>query len=79
MKKYQLIIAFVFSISLSAQKIDRKTLVTRHNIQITAIDTLASLTVGNGTFAFTVDATGLQSFPEKYQKGVPLGTQSEWG
>ena len=63
MKKYQLIIAFVFSMSLSAQqKIDRKALVTRHNVQITSIDTLASLTVGNGSFAFTVDATGLQTF-----------------
>jgi hypothetical protein len=35
--------------------------------------------VGNGGFAFTVDATGLQSFPEKYSKGIPLGTMSDWG
>jgi hypothetical protein len=35
--------------------------------------------VGNGRFAFTVDITGLQSFPEAYEKGVPLGTESEWG
>ena len=40
---------------------------------------MASLSVGNGSFAFTVDATGLQSFPDAYAKGVPLGTQSEWG
>ena len=79
MKKYQLIITALFSLSLSAQKIDRKALVTRHNVQINAIDTLASLTVGNGAFAFTVDATGLQTFPKKYQNGIPLGTQSEWG
>ncbi len=44
-----------------------------------AFDTLASLSVGNGEFAFTVDATGLQTFPELYKKGVPLGTQSQWG
>tara|TARA_R110002051_G_scaffold117009_2_gene190609 strand:- start:6410 stop:8566 length:2157 start_codon:yes stop_codon:yes gene_type:complete len=61
------------------EKIDRKAVVTRHNVKITAIDTLGSLTVGNGRFAFTVDATGLQTFPEFYEKGVPLGTQSEWG
>ncbi|MHC0442472.1 hypothetical protein [Flavobacterium sp. 3-210] len=79
MKKYQLITLFLFAISLSAQKIDRKALVNRHNVQITAIDTLASLTVGNGAFAFTVDATGLQTFPKTYQNGIPLGTESEWG
>ncbi|WP_433832610.1 hypothetical protein [Flavobacterium anhuiense] len=79
MKNYQLITVFLFSISALAQKIDRKALVTRHNVQISAIDTLASLTVGNGAFAFTVDATGLQTFPKTYQHGIPLGTQSEWG
>ncbi|MFX0555403.1 hypothetical protein ACOCEA_01315 [Maribacter sp. CXY002] len=60
-------------------KIDRNAVVTRHNVTIKAIDTLGSLNVGNGKFSFTVDATGLQSFPEHYQNGVPLGTQSEWG
>ncbi|SFD95959.1 hypothetical protein [Flavobacterium phragmitis] len=79
MKKQFSIIAILFSASLFAQKIDRKALVTRHNVQITAIDTLASLTIGNGAFAFTVDATGLQTFPKTYQNGIPLGTQSEWG
>ncbi len=59
--------------------IDRQALVERNNPHITAIDTLASLTVGNGEFAFTVDVTGLQSFPELYRNGVPLGTQSQWG
>ena len=59
--------------------IDRLALVTRNNPAVTSIDTLASLSVGNGEFAFTVDATGLQTFPERYSKGVPLGTQSQWG
>jgi hypothetical protein len=45
----------------------------------TKADPLAALSVGNGRFAFTVDVTGLQSFPEAYDKGVPLGTESEWG
>lgn len=63
----------------SLQKIDRNAVVKRHNVKVSSIDTLGSLNVGNGKFAFTVDATGLQSFPEFYEKGVPLGTQSEWG
>jgi len=59
--------------------IDRYALVSRHDVIISGADTLNSLTVGNGDFAFTVDITGLQSFPEKYLKGVPLGTLSNWG
>jgi hypothetical protein len=59
--------------------IDRKALVRRHNPVVTSMDTLAALSVGNGKFAMTVDATGLQTFPEYYSKGVPLGTQSHWG
>ncbi|KJD34830.1 hypothetical protein PK35_03045 [Tamlana nanhaiensis] len=62
-----------------ADKIDRKAVATRHNVKITAIDTLGSLNVGNGKFSYTVDVTGMQSFPEFYANGVPLGTQSEWG
>ncbi len=46
---------------------------------VTYADTLASLSVGNGDFAFTTDVTGLQTFPEYYRNGVPLGTQSTWG
>ena len=61
-------------------KIDRYALVHRHNvINNNNSDSLSSLSVGNGRFAFTVDVTGLQSFPEAYAKGVPLGTESEWG
>lgn len=59
--------------------IDRHALVNRNNPQFLAFDSLASLSVGNGRFAFTVDITGLQTFPENYKKGVPLGTQSQWG
>jgi hypothetical protein len=60
-------------------KIDRRAVVQRHNIVNNQVDTLATLTVGNGTFAYTVDVTGMQSFPEYYRGGVSLGTQSEWG
>ncbi|PZU02469.1 MAG: hypothetical protein DI622_21025, partial [Chryseobacterium sp.] len=65
--------------SLNAQKIDRKKVVQRHNIVNVKADTLSTLTVGNGKFAYTVDITGMQSFPEYYKNGVSLGTQSEWG
>jgi hypothetical protein len=61
------------------EKINRHALVERHTVVNTTVDSLSSLSVGNGGFAFTVDITGLQSFPENYQKGIPLGTQSEWG
>jgi hypothetical protein len=61
------------------QFINRQSVVRRHNVHINKIDSLSSLTVGNGNFAFTVDATGLQSFPDSYANGVPLGTQSVWG
>lgn len=60
-------------------KIDRQALVERNSPKITAFDELSSLSVGNGNFAYTVDATGLQTFPELYSEGVPLGTQSQWG
>ena len=80
---------FLYLVSLSVfisfcssnenSKIDRFSLVNRHNVEITKIDSLNSLTVGNGAFAFTVDITGLQTFPDYYSKGIPLGTMSEWG
>ncbi|WP_460686545.1 hypothetical protein [Niabella aquatica] len=63
----------------TTSKINRQQVVQRHTVQLHKADTLASLSVGNGSFAFTVDVTGLQSFPDDYASGVPLGTQSEWG
>ena len=62
-----------------SEKIDRFDLVNRHNVIFSSIDSMNSLTVGNGDFAFTTDITGLQSFPEYYLKGIPLGTLSNWG
>lgn len=76
--KHTLLLIFLFAtLSLSA-KIDRKAVVTRNNPHITSIDTLASLSVGNGEFAFTCDVTGLQTFHRMYSKGVPLGTMAQW-
>lgn len=73
------IIALLLSYKSSAQPINRQAVVQRHNVHINKIDSLSSLTVGNGNFAFTVDATGMQSFPDTYANGVPLGAQSVWG
>ncbi len=80
LKRYSLILIVACNRSpLLFSKINRKALVSRHNVVVKKYDSLSSLTVGNGRFAFTVDITGLQTFPEHYAKGVPLGTQSEWG
>src|SRR5512133_521559 len=61
------------------EPIDRFALVARHNIKHSSKDSLSSLSVGNGEFAFTTDITGLQTFPDDYSHGVPLGTMSDWG
>ncbi len=77
---FSLIIIFACSPkNKQKDKIDRFSLVNRHNIEINHFDSLSSLSVGNGKFAFTVDPTGLQTFPEIYKNGVCLGTMSEWG
>jgi len=60
-------------------RIDRRSVVGRNNPVITEPNTLASLSVGNGHFATTVDVTGLQSFPFDYEAGVPLTAMSDWG
>ena len=74
-----LLLVFLAVFNAAAQSIDRKALVNRNNPKNKDFDTSGSLTVGNGEFAYTVDATGLQTFPEQYSTGVPLGTQSQWG
>lgn len=79
--KYLLLVTifYVSSVVAVCGQIDRKAVVTRNNPKVILLDSLQSLTVGNGGFAFTADATGLQTFPEKYEKGVCLGTMSDWG
>lgn len=64
---------------LAAEPIDRQALVRRHTVVLHKWDPLAPLSVGNGEFAFTVDLTGLQTFPAFYEKGIPLCTLSNWG
>lgn len=61
----------------SAAPIDRAAVVKRHNVHVTSVDPEAALSVGNGDFAFTVDATGLQTFEKlNYDNGIPLETLS---
>jgi hypothetical protein len=62
--------------------IDRYGLVTRHNPQYTTGEKNAPLSVGNGTFCFTADFTGLQTFFDEYaaaDDSFPLCTLAEWG
>jgi hypothetical protein len=72
---FVLLLAF----AVHAAPIDRHALVTRHDVVLTNFDATNPLTVGNGGFAFTVDATGLQTFPEAFEQTIPLGTLSDWG
>src|ERR1035438_2971847 len=47
--------------------IPRREVVSRHNPTLHGIDPRSPLSVGNGEFAFTVDPTGLQTFPQRYE------------
>ena len=64
---------------IQAAPIDRHALVTRHNVVLKSFDVNNPLSVGNGQFCFTVDATGLQTFPNAFENTIPLGTLSDWG
>lgn len=59
--------------------IDRRALVARHHPVVARVDPDASLTVGNGRFAFTTDVTGLQTLADHYYRhGVPTETLARW-
>ncbi len=60
-------------------RIDRKALVMRHHPALYRFDPSSPLSVGNGEFAFTADITGLQTFPELYERTMPLCTMAQWG
>jgi hypothetical protein len=77
---FRLTAAILFAAAaLHAAPIDRQALVARHQVQLTKFDTANPLSIGNGRFSFTVDATGLQTFPEAFEQTTPLGTLSDWG
>ena len=74
------VLAFVpASSGFAAGSIDRRALVRRQNPVLTRFDPRSPLTVGNGELAFTADVTGLETFPELYERDIPLCTQSQWG
>ncbi len=86
--RYTILFALVLFVAASSsnsaaaensRRIDRHALVTRHNVELRQFDVENPLSVGNGEFAFTVDATGLQTFPELFTNTIPLGTLSQWG
>ncbi|MCW3837720.1 hypothetical protein ACFQ1E_16875 [Sphingomonas canadensis] len=62
----------------AAGGIDRRALVTRHNIALNAVDPHAPLMLGNGSLGFTADITGLQTFPGQYSPAAPLLTMAQW-
>lgn len=62
----------IFPAMAEKEPIDRKAVVTRHNIKRTESRPRSPLQVGNGRFAFGADVTGLQTF-------VAFNTMSEWG
>jgi hypothetical protein len=59
--------------------INRKEIVTKHSIKNRGFDLYSPLSVGNGEFAFTCDATGLQTFSGLYENSIPLCTMAQWG
>ncbi len=71
--------ANVPGLSVTANPIDRQALVTRHRVVLTTAGGGSPLSVGNGTFCFTADITGLQTFADEYRRGIPLTTMSDWG
>jgi hypothetical protein len=59
-------------------RVDRRARLERHAPIVRSFEAYSALSVGNGSFAFTADATGLQTFPDEY-RDLPLATQAEWG
>lgn len=59
--------------------IDRAALVSRHNPKLSSLDPFSPLSLGNGDFAFTADATGLQTFLPRGEGTTPLCTMAQWG
>lgn len=69
----------VAATATAAAPIDRQAVVTRHNVHTTRIDPEATITLGNGDFALSVDVTGLQGLERiYYDNGLPLETRATW-
>ena len=53
--------------------------VSRHNPSLTDVSPESPLTVGNGSFAFTVDISGMQTLYRDDLRETPLCTLADWG
>jgi hypothetical protein len=58
--------------SRPALRIDREALVARHKVVLTEANPEHVLTVGNGDFAFSVDATGMQTFTQFHDQSAAM-------
>ena len=71
---------FILTLSLNSCRnrsgADRYEIISSCNIENSFIDSQNLLSVGNGNIRFTVDLTGLQTFPEIYSYGNLLRTQT---
>ena len=67
------------ALAIAQDTLDRRAIVTRHNPTLLAFDPRSPLSVGNGEFCFTADCTGLQTFPQLYEKDLTLSTMSQTG
>lgn len=78
--RFAVVVCFAAISALAeSPRIDRHALVTRHSPHLTSVDPWAPLSVGNGEFAFTADATGLQTFTSYYREhGIATETQARW-
>jgi len=73
------VLAFTSSLVAADEPINRQALVTRHNPVTRKVDPDATLTVGNGNFAFGCDITGMQTFAEfHHRNGIPVEILSRW-
>ena len=79
MKQLSFLLLAVCCLACTPARIDREALVSRNNPHVDSLAPLHSLNLGNGCFTLTLDATGLQTFPEYCKDGLSLGTYSEWG
>jgi hypothetical protein len=73
-----ILLLLLLQLAAAAQTIDRHALVARHEIHVHEADPMGAMAVGNGEFAFNFDVTGAQSFPEYYEKTMPVGILSNW-
>jgi hypothetical protein len=67
------------ALAVAQGTLDRRAIVSRHNPTLRAFEPRSPLSVGNGEFCFTADCTGLQTFPQLYEKDLPLNTMSQRG